>query len=125
MKKALVVDDSKAIRGMLARILIRYGFDVLQAGDGVEALTALDGEAADIDLLCVDYNMPEMNGIELLTEMREQARFDDLPIMMVTTETHLECMTSALAVGADEYVMKPFTDGMIADKLRLLGFLPA
>lgn len=124
MKKALVVDDSKAIRGMLARILNRHGFEVLQAGDGYEALTALDGDAADIELLCVDYNMPEMNGIELLTEMREQSRFDDLPVMMVTTETHLESISSALAVGADEYVMKPFTESMIADKLRMLGFLP-
>ncbi len=125
MKKALVVDDSKAIRGMLARILTRNGFDVLQAGDGYEALAALDGDAADIDLLCVDYNMPEMNGIELLTEMREQPRFDDLAVMMVTTETHVESITSALALGANEYVMKPFTEGMITDKLRILGFVTA
>lgn len=125
MKKALVVDDSKAIRGMLARILTRNGFDVLQAGDGYEALAALDGDAADIDLLCVDYNMPEMNGIELLTEMREQPRFDDLAVMMVTTETHIESITSALALGANEYVMKPFTENMITDKLRILGFVTA
>jgi len=125
MKKALVVDDSKAIRGMLARILTRNGFDVLQAGDGYEALAALDGDAADIDLLCVDYNMPEMNGIELLTEMREQPRFDDLAVMMVTTETHIESITSALALGANEYVMKPFTESMITDKLRILGFVTA
>ncbi len=123
MKKALVVDDSKAIRGMLARILNRHGFEVLQASDGIEALTALDGDAADIDLLCVDYNMPEMNGIELLTEMSEQPRFDDLPVMMVTTETHVESINAALSVGADEYVMKPFTEGMIMDKLRILGLL--
>lgn len=125
MKKALVVDDSKAIRGMLARILVRYGFEVSQAGDGYEALASLNGVAADIDLLCVDYNMPEMNGIELLAEMREQSRFDDLPVLMITTETHLDSITSALAVGADEYVMKPFTEGMIADKLRILGFIGA
>ena len=125
MKKALIVDDSKAIRGMLARILVRHGFEVLQAGDGLEALVALDGEASEIDLICVDYNMPNMNGIELLTEMRDQPRFDDLPIMMVTTETHLESINSAISVGADEYLMKPFTDSMIADKLRILGFTTA
>ena len=123
MRKALVVDDSKAIRGMLARILIRNGFEVEQAGDGYEALTLLNRAADEIDLMCVDYNMPEMNGIELLTEMREQERFDDLQVMMVTTETHIESINSALALGANEYVMKPFTEGMILDKLRILGLI--
>ncbi len=123
MRKALVVDDSKAVRGMLARILIRNGFEVEQAGDGYEALTVLDRAADEIDLMCVDYNMPEMNGIELLTEMREQERFDDLQVMMVTTETHIESINSALALGANEYVMKPFTESMITDKLRILGLI--
>ena len=123
MRKALVVDDSKAVRGMLARILIRNGFEVVQAGDGYEALTLLDRTPDEIDLMCVDYNMPVMNGIELLTEMREQERFDDLQVMMVTTETHIESINSALALGANEYVMKPFTDSMITDKLRILGLI--
>jgi two-component system chemotaxis response regulator CheY len=123
MRKALVVDDSKAVRGMLARILIRNGFEVEQAGDGYEALSVLDRAADEIDLMCVDYNMPEMNGIELLTEMREQERFDDMQVMMVTTETHLESINSALALGANEYVMKPFTESMITDKLRILGLI--
>jgi two-component system chemotaxis response regulator CheY len=123
MRKALIVDDSKAVRGMLARILIRNGFEVEQAGDGYEALSVLDRAADEIDLMCVDYNMPEMNGIELLTEMREQARFDDLQVMMVTTETHIESINSAMALGANEYVMKPFTESMITDKLRILGLI--
>jgi two-component system chemotaxis response regulator CheY len=123
MRKALVVDDSKAVRGMLSRILIRNGFEVEQAGDGYEALTVLDRAADEIDLMCVDYNMPEMNGIELLTEMREQERFDDLQVMMVTTETHIESINSAFALGANEYVMKPFTESMITDKLRILGLI--
>ncbi|SNS23983.1 two-component system, chemotaxis family, response regulator CheY [Granulicella rosea] len=124
MMKALVVDDSKAIRNMLARILVRNGFEVLQAEGGFEALNLLEGEDTDLDLMCVDFNMPEMNGLELLAEMRDQPRFDDLPVMMVTTETHVEFITSALACGANEYVMKPFTEDMIADKLRVLGLLP-
>jgi len=124
MKKALVVDDSKAIRTMLARILVRHGFEVSQAGDGAEALVVLEQHNADFDLLCVDYNMPVMNGLELLGEMREQPRFDDIPIMMVTTETQLDFITSALALGANEYVMKPFTEVMVMEKLQTLGLIP-
>ncbi len=124
MKKALVVDDSKAIRNMLARILVRNGFEVLQAEGGFEALHLLDDSGAELDLMCVDFNMPEMNGLELLAEMRDQPRFDDLPVMMVTTETHFDFISSALACGANEFVMKPFTEDMIADKLRVLGLLP-
>lgn len=123
MKKALVVDDSRAIRGILARILIRNGFQVFEAGDGLEALAALDGDAATVDLLCVDYNMPGMNGLELLTEMREQPRFDDLHVVMVTTETNIEAIHYALSLGVSQYVMKPFTEAMITDKLKHFGLL--
>jgi len=124
MKKALVVDDSRAIRTMLSRILVRYGFEVAQAGDGSEALVVLEQHHGDFDLLCVDYNMPVMNGLELLSEMREQPRFDVIPNVMATTETQIDFITSALALGANEYVMKPFTDVMVLEKLQTLGLVP-
>lgn len=121
MQKALVVDDSRAIRGILKRMLGEYGFQVLQAGDGVEGLRSLQGEAADISLLCVDYNMPNMNGIELLRNMRMDARFKNIPAIMITTETHLSSMVAAFEAGANEYIMKPFTAEMLAEKLRIVG----
>lgn len=124
MNKALVVDDSRAIRRILGRILLRNGFSICEAANGVEALRSLGGEAADITLLCVDYNMPEMNGVELLKAMRGIPQFHDLPVMMITTETHVETMQRAFAAGVSEYVMKPFTEDMVVDKLRLLGILP-
>ena len=121
MSKALVVDDSRAIRSILGKILARNGFEVCQAGNGVEALRALEGEAADISLLCADYNMPEMNGVELIAHMRAMPRFADVPVIMITTETHMASMQAAFNAGANEYVMKPFTADMILDKLRMLG----
>ncbi len=121
MQKALVVDDSRAIRGILKRMLAEYGFEVLQAGDGVEGLQALDRDAANISLLCVDYNMPNMNGIQLLRNMRADPRFKDIPAIMITTETHLRSMVAAFEAGANEYIMKPFTVEMLAEKLRIVG----
>ena len=125
MIKALVVDDSRAIRGILGKILVSNGFEVCQAGNGVEALQALEGEAADASLVCADYNMPEMNGIELIRRMRAIPRFAKVPTIMITTETHMSAMRAAFDAGADEYVMKPFTADMILDKLRMLGVVQA
>ena len=121
MQKALVVDDSRAIRGILKRMLGEHGFEVIQACDGVDGLRALEGEAADISLLCVDYNMPNMNGIELLRKMRANGRFRGLPAIMITTETHLSSMVAAFEAGANEYIMKPFTAEMLVEKLRIVG----
>ncbi len=122
--KALIVDDSRAIRGILGRILSRNGFTVSEAADGLQALKALDGDAADISLLCADFNMPEMDGIELLKAVRANPKFTSLPCIMITTETHLETVSAALKVGA-EYIMKPFTADMVLEKLRMMGVLEA
>lgn len=121
MNKALVVDDSRAIRSILTRILVGSGFEVVQARNGVEALEALKGEAADICLLCADYNMPEMNGVDLIRSMRAMLGFERVPAVMITTETHLQSIQAAFDAGANEYVMKPFTSEMVLEKLRILG----
>jgi two-component system chemotaxis response regulator CheY len=118
--KALVIDDSRAMRGILSKILVRLGFEVLQASDGREAMAVLDRESADIDLVLSDWNMPEMNGLDFVKAMRAEPRFEAIPVVMVTTETHIEQMVTALSAGADEYIMKPFTAEMVEDKLRLL-----
>lgn len=121
--QALVVDDSRAIRSILSKILISNGFSVCQAADGREALLALDGAARNLSLLCVDYNMPHMNGVELVRAMRADPRFAHTPVVMITTETDLVSMEHAFHAGVNEYVMKPFTADMVVDKLRLLGAL--
>ena len=119
--KAIVVDDSRAMRSILKRLLTQIGFDVIEAGDGKQALDTLE-QSGPVDLALVDWNMPVMTGLELIGEVRGKTRFDPMAIMMVTTETEAAQVERALAAGANEYVMKPFTKDVINDKLRLLGF---
>lgn len=125
MKRALVVDDSRAIRTIVKRILIAEGFEVAEACDGREAVKALQAPAVPYTLLCTDYNMPEMNGIDLLRRVRRMPQCKGLPALMITTETHVSSMENAFNAGANEYLMKPFTHDMMRDKLRMLGLLEA
>jgi two-component system, chemotaxis family, chemotaxis protein CheY len=117
---ALVIDDSRAIRLILARMLRDLGFEVAEATNGREGLARLeDGEAPD--LVLVDWNMPEMSGIDFVTAARKPPYSSTARLMMVTTETEVPQMVRALEAGADEYVMKPFTREAIVEKLQLLG----
>ncbi|MCC6537698.1 MAG: response regulator [Bryobacterales bacterium] len=120
--KALVVDDSKSIRMILSRTLEEIGWQVEQAANGKLAMQWLDSQPVPAELVLIDWNMPEMNGIELVRHIRQRSEMSRSKLMMVTTETECEQMQEALAAGADEYVMKPFTKEIIADKIRLLGF---
>jgi len=117
---ALVVDDSLVIRKILTTYLQRLGFQVTSAINGREALDQLHRmERADIAL--VDWNMPEMDGITFLREVRANVDYDALPVMMVTTNSELSQVSQALEAGANEYIMKPFTADMLKEKLELLG----
>ena len=119
--RALIVDDSKAMRMILKKTLTQCGFDEIdEAANGLEALAVLeDIEWADVVL--VDWNMPEMSGIEFVEAVRARARYDDVPIVMVTTETEVTQMIRALDAGANEYIMKPFTAEVLREKLDLIG----
>lgn len=121
MAKALVVDDSKAVRMILARILGELGFEVCEAANGREALERMAAERTAVSLLLADWNMPEMNGLELVKQLRRDPGLDSLVVVMVTTETELGQMAAALEAGANEYVMKPFTRDILVDKLYLAG----
>lgn len=124
--QALVVDDSRAVRMMLSRMLLGAGFtSCLEAGDGLEALDRLDEATEPPAVMLVDWNMPNMNGLELIRAVRSNPDRRDLPIIMVTTESEMSQMVKALAAGANEYVMKPFTSDVILDKLDLLGIRSA
>jgi two-component system chemotaxis response regulator CheY len=124
MSKALVVDDSKTIRIILSRILRELGYEVCEAGNGKEALKVMESEKAAVNLVLADWNMPEMNGLELLKQLRQDPDLASLKVIMVTTETELDHMVSALEAGANEYVMKPFTKDILKEKLELVGILP-
>lgn len=119
-QRALVVDDSKAIRLILGRYLTEAGFEVAYAGDGREALDQLS-RGLELDLMLVDWNMPVMNGLELLRAVRANVLLSRVKIMMVTTETALASISQALEAGANEYVMKPFNRDVLKEKLALLG----
>lgn len=119
--RALVVDDSTAIRCYLRKILTPYGFEVFEAKNGREGLERLH-EQQGIDLVLLDWNMPVMNGIDLLQLIRAEPGLSRVCVMMVTTENDLREISQALEFGANEYVMKPFTPDVISDKLALLGF---
>jgi len=121
MSKALVVDDSKTIRMIIRRILVELGFEVCEAANGREALDVIEAVNAGVDLVLADWNMPEMNGLELVKRLRQDPAYTSLKIIMVTNETELGQMASALEAGADEYVMKPFTKNILKGKLELVG----
>jgi two-component system chemotaxis response regulator CheY len=121
---ALVVDDSRAMRMVLRRIVSGLGFDVVEGGNGQEALEAIDaGPIPDIAL--IDWNMPVMDGLEFVTAVRARPELRGVTLMMVTTESEHGQIVRALAAGAHEYVIKPFTPDAIAEKLALLGLVPA
>ena len=120
--KALVVDDSRAMRMILTQMLKECGFEVVEAKHGKEALVCLESNP-DTSLALIDWNMPEMNGLELLEALKADGRYGSLRRMMVTTESEMSNIAKAMDAGASEYVMKPFTVGTIQDKLRVLGLL--
>ena len=121
MAKALVVDDSRAVRMILARTLKELGFEVREAANGREALDVIETEKTAVSLVLADWNMPEINGLELLKQLRQKPELSSLVVVMVTTETELDQMAAALEAGANEYVMKPFTKDILVEKLQLVG----
>jgi two-component system chemotaxis response regulator CheY len=121
MAKALVVDDSKTIRTILARTLREIGFEVLEAANGREALEVIEAEKTTVPLILLDWDMPEMNGLDLLKRLRETPEFSSMVVVMVTAQNDLDHIGEALEAGANEYVMKPFTKDVLVGKLELTG----
>ena len=105
---------------ILKKILSAHGFDTVEAANGSEALEQMSRHD-EIRLALVDWNMPVMNGFEFIVEARKESRFDDVVMMMVTTESEIDKVAAALEAGANEYLMKPFTEAILGEKLTLLG----
>jgi two-component system chemotaxis response regulator CheY len=119
-RSALVVDDSRAQRSMLKRLLSERGYEVTEAGDGVEGVDRLARLGA-FDLCLVDWNMPNMDGLEFIKAVRDNAEYERMQLVMVTSESEPAHIARALMSGADEYAIKPLTMDALTDKLALLG----
>ena len=121
--RALVIDDYRAMRRIVTGILEGLGYEVRQAGHGREALETLHGGFVP-DLCTVDWNMPVMDGLQFVSAVRSNPAYRAVTLMMVTTESEHSQIVRALAAGAHEYMIKPFTADAMRDKLALLGLLP-
>lgn len=121
--RALIVDDSRFVRGFLRGLLQEKGIECEEAGDGQAALDLVHS-SLPFDLALVDWNMPVMNGLDMLKQLRTEG-YDDLKVMMVTTEAENDFIVRALDAGADEYLMKPFDGEALNEKLAMLGLVEA
>jgi two-component system chemotaxis response regulator CheY len=119
--ECLVVDDSAVVRKVARRILERYGFTVREAADGQQALDAV--RAAMPRAVLLDRNMPVMDGIGFLRALRAEYGPDEPVVVMCTTEAGTEKILEGLEAGAQEYVMKPFDEEILHDKLVQAGLL--
>jgi len=120
--RALIIDDSRAMRSILRRIVTELGFETAEAAHGQEALDHLEAGLAP-DLCLIDWNMPVMDGYTFITQVRANPAWRSITLVMVTTESEQSQIVRALAAGAHEYVIKPFTPDAIVEKLELLGLL--
>ena len=122
--RALVIDDSRTMRRIVGNILSNIGFEILEAGDGQEALDLLEGQDEPPELACIDWNMPVMDGLTFVSRVRKRPEFRGVTLMMVTTESEQDQIVRALAAGAHEYLTKPFDANDMRQKLEFLGLLP-
>jgi two-component system, chemotaxis family, chemotaxis protein CheY len=119
--RALVVDDSVPARRHAGRMLAELGFEVFEAGDGAEALQAMS-RLGPVELVLLDWNMPYVDGLWFLRSLRKEAIYKDVLVVMATGNTDMASVQQALGEGANEYLMKPFTQPLLLDKLTILGF---
>jgi len=120
--RVLLIDDSRAMRILLASHVRALGFEVAEAGDGSAGLAMLKN-AGDVRFVLVDWNMPVLNGLEFIRAVRACTEYRHLRLIVITSETEASQVMAALSAGADEYLMKPFTREALASKLELLGLL--
>ena len=113
--KLIVADDSRLVRGIVEKIVASMGFDAVLAANGKEALELL--ETGGIGLVLLDWNMPIMNGIDVIKKMRSDDRFRQIPVLMVSTESEDERIQQALEAGAQGYLPKPFTPEQLTEAI--------
>jgi two-component system chemotaxis response regulator CheY len=117
MPYILSVDDSRLIRKIMTGPIQALGYDILEASDGLECLDQLKAHAEDVELVLLDYNMPNLDGIETLKAIKADPALSSIPVMMVTTEGEREKMIGAIKAGASQYLTKPFTEDELLTKM--------
>lgn len=121
--KALVVDDVQDLRELLITILEEWGVECVQAANGKEALAAVKSRGP-FDFCTVDIFMPVMDGFGFIEAVRKDKTYDAMKILMVTTDVEKATIDKTLKLGADEYLMKPYTRDMVQSKLQILRLIP-
>lgn len=116
-KNVLVVDDSASMRQMVKFTLSGEGFDIVEAGNGKEAIEKIDG-ISDLSLIVSDIHMPEMNGIELVKNLRGNAKYKFTPIIILTTESEQAMQEEGKSAGASAWIVKPFTPDKLKDIVK-------
>lgn len=122
MKRVLVVDDSRAVRLAIRRVLESLGLEVVEAEDGQRALDYLRTQALP-ECILLDIDMPVMDGLACLSALRQDQRFDGTLVLMCTTHNSMEKIQTAIATGANEYIMKPFDQDILRTKLEQVQVL--
>jgi len=115
--KLLVVDDSAIIRKIIRTAADALELETEEAQDGIEALEKLEADYTEIDLVLMDWNMPEKSGYDVLVEIKSSEKFRHIPVMMVTTEGQKSSIVAAVRAGADNYLTKPFTTEELQSKI--------
>jgi two-component system, chemotaxis family, chemotaxis protein CheY len=118
--RALILDDSKTTRMILRRIFTNIGFEVSEAEDGAQGLKLIR-EVGKPDFVTVDWDMPIMDGLAFVRAVR--AEHPTLPLIMIAVANDKDHVSTALKAGVNEYLMKPFTEEMVREKLELCGIL--
>ena len=116
--KLIVADDSRMVRGIVTRIVEPLGYEVVAAGNGQEALNILESGEQNINLVLLDWNMPVLNGIDVIKKMRADSRLKSIPVLMVSTESEEDRIRQAMDAGAQGYLTKPFTPEQLTNAIR-------
>lgn len=114
--RALVVDDSAAMRRIQQRALESGGWEVAAAASGEQAIGLLDA-GPPVDLVLTDWHMPGMDGLDLVRAIRQNPRFEGVRILMVTSDAVMDSIALAIAAGANDFLMKPFSAQALADRI--------
>mgnify|MGYP004703775039 CR=1 FL=1 len=116
--KLIAADDSRLVRGIIEKTVASIGYQTMPADNGREALNILETDGQDIKLVLLDWNMPVLNGIDVIKSMRGDERFKSIPVLMVSTETEDDKIKEALSAGAQGYLAKPFTPNQLIEAIR-------